>query len=449
MSERLENMKQQRVESLLADGRFTFCRFKGAAFVSAMATEHSDATNGFVPLTEETFSPIAYEFKPAPSRSAIMDMMHMIEHTAPDWSYTDRYVAFFDQVWDRETLTFAPQQFDFVYSTNVALSSNTKPAWEFLLQLSKGDESLARDYLQSAAPIFMMNKPTGLIWFVGDGANGKSSFLKALYKGFEPWFVSLTTADLEDGRDIPSMRGMLGNIVLEASEARVTDSKVYKSLGSHEKLRVHAFQKQTGVVIDSNFHNIFNANNIPVFADKTGAIRRRTWTIPFPAHFEDDPTFETRTFTPEFLGGLYQLILETAVAIRDRGNRYEWSDATLGMKKQYDSQVNSAETFIAHLIDLGIMGVYNYTFLERNYRDWCSNEGLIPLSIQTLKRTLTNTLGVYSKTMREGGKTYKRLYFTDAYESGDKLVWEDGSGYGVATPREVVIENMPILGGEW
>jgi phage/plasmid-associated DNA primase len=448
MSEKLDNLKQLRVESLLADSRYQFVRFKGAPLVSAPVTENQPGTEGLVAMTEDNFSPIAYEFKPSPSRAAIMDMFHMIEYTAPDWSHLDRYVAFGDKVWDRQTLTFAPNQMKWVYATNIKLSDNTAPAKKFLLELSQGDADLAHDYLQAMAPLMMMDRPTGIIWFVGDGANGKSSLLKALYKVFGRHFVSLTTADLEDGRDIPSLRGKLGNIVLEASEARIADSKAYKSIGSHENLRVHAFNKQSGIEIESGFHTIFNANNIPTFADKTGAIKRRTWTIPFNAHFKDNPTFERDTFTPEFLGGLFQLILDTAVEIRDNGNKYQWSPATMDMKKQYDDSVNSAEAFIKHLIDLHIMGVYNYAFLESNYRDWCSREGHIPLSIQTLKRTLNSTVGANSKVVHEGGKSYRRILFNEAFEAGDDLVWEDGSGYGVATPKKpVLVENQKLSGG--
>jgi hypothetical protein len=436
-----EDLKRDRVSKLLELDTTKFIQFKGAAMVSA------PGTNGFVLLNEANFAPIAYEqFGTGVSATGIRDMLHAIESVAPDWSDCDRYVAFVDRVWDRTTLSFADDQLRYVYSTSIALTDRTAPARAFLLQLAKGDEALAHDYLQGMAALFMMDKPTGIIWFVGDGANGKSSLLKALYRGFGRFFVSLTTADLEDGRDIPSLRGMLGNIVLEASEARVSDSKAYKSIGSHETMRVHAFNKQSGVAVDANFHTIFNANNIPTFADKTGAIRRRTWTLPFPAHFPDNPRFEQETFTPEFLGGLFQLILETAVEIRDQGNRYVWSPATMEMKRQYDEQVNSCEAFIAHLLDLHLVGVYNYSFLERNYKDWCANEGHIPLSIQTLKRTLQAETGVTSRVMRDGGRTVRRLVFDTA---GDDLTWEEGTGYAVNTPKIPVLLENQVLEEGW
>jgi phage/plasmid-associated DNA primase len=444
-----EELKQQRFELLMGLPDISFINFKGATMVRATKTDRWESTGGFIRLEDDFFARIVYKtVSLGMSANNIRDLQHAVSSNAPDWSPFARYVAFRDGVWDRETLTFVEHQMEFVYSTDIAINEDTSLAEEFLLQLSKGDKDLAHDYVQGMAGLFMGERPTGIIWFVGDGANGKSALLKALYLGFGTFFSSMTTADLEDGRDIPSMRGIMGNVVLEGSEARVVDSKVYKSIGSHEQLHSHLFNKQSGITVDSNFHTIFNANNIPVFADKTGAIKRRTWTIPFPAHFADDPTFEKRTFTPEFLGGLFKLILDAAVEIRDNGNKYTWSAATQEMKRQYSDSVNSAEAFVDHLKSLSILGVYNYSYLTRNYMDWCSREGHIPLSIQTLKRVLTNSVGATSRVTRDGERTSRRLIFDDALDM-PSLTWEEGSGYGVETPSEPKVVDQTKLDSSW
>lgn len=443
MSDKSERLKQQRVDSLFANDEYTFVNFKGAALL------RGPGTNGFIPMTEDNFSPIAYTFG-AVSRAFIMDMAHMIEHTAPDWSEYDRYVGFNDKVWDRQTLAFVEQD-KYVYSTDIAVTNNTAASEKFLLQLAKGDPGLAHDYLQGMAALFMTRRPTGIIWFIGDGANGKSSLLKALYKGFGKFFTSMTTADLEDGRDIPSMRGILGNIVLEASEARVIDSRAYKSIGSHEPLRVHAFNKQTGVVVETTFHTIFNANNIPVFGDKTRAISRRTVPIPFPAKFKDDPTFEDRTFTPAFLGGMMKLILDTTVEIRDNGNKYNWSPATNDMRQQYEQSMNSAEAFLGYLNDKQIHGFFNYTILKVNYENWCSDNGLTALFMTNLKKTFTNEGGAVRRSFRQNDKVYNR-YFLSTTPQDDDLTWLE-NGYGMQTPsKEPSIEQLTLAEGttnEW
>jgi hypothetical protein len=116
------------------------------------------------------------------------------------------------------------------------------------------------------------------------------------------------------------------------------------------------------------------------------------------------------------------------------------------MKQQYDEQVNSAEAYIAFLLDKNIVGVYNYAFLERDYKDWCANEGLIPLSIQTLKRSLTAQMTVDTTTMRDGGRVVRRLIF-DNVEG--PFTWEEGTGYGVKTPELPVLVENQRLGDGW
>lgn len=449
MSSKGEDLKQTRVEVLLSLEGTKFIRFKGRSMVS------SYGTNGFITLTSDWFANLVYEqFGLGVSRSNITDIQHAVEMAAPDWTPYAHFIGFGDgRVWNMQTLDWDDTQLNYVYSTNIIAqepgSDGYNAALEFLQQLALENPDLVHDYRQAIAPLFMSKRPSGILWFLGDGANGKSALLNALYLCFGRFFASVNTAQLEDGKVLPALNGMMGNIVQEGSESRVEDSGNYKLIGTRQELSVRRLYTQDIVKVSGDFHTIFNANNVPTFADKTGAIRRRTLLIPFPAHFKDDPTFEDRTFTPEFLGGLITLALETTHDIRDQGNKYQWSDATLAVKRQYDSQVNSAEAFIDHLTDMGIRGVYNFTFLEREYQDWCSKEGNIPLSIQTLKRTLTNTLGINNKVVRDGGKTYRRIIFNEAFEAGDNLVWEDGSGYGVSTPREVQIENMPILEGDW
>jgi hypothetical protein len=99
------------------------------------------------------------------------------------------------------------------------------------------------------------------------------------------WFSQLTVKQIEDERDTPMINGRLGNVCLESNDGHVKDTGGYKNLAEHSTFNVHKFNSQDGVQVDGNVHTIFNANNIPTFADKTQGVRRRTFTIPFKASF--------------------------------------------------------------------------------------------------------------------------------------------------------------------
>lgn len=436
-----EDIKQGRIDTLLADSSLKFIQFKGSDLFS------SPDTHGYAPLTQRAFSQLAYKtFTAGVSKGNIDDLLHALRAIAPDRSDLSRYVAFRDRIWDMERLEFTDTTMEWVYATDIAVQSDTKKAWDFLVQLAAGDEALAHDYLQAIAPLFMARKPSGVIWFVGDGANGKSSLISALYRLLGRYFASMTTAAIEDGRDTPNLNGKLGNIVRESSETRVEDTERYKAIGTHEPFIVHKFHSQDMTEVFTDFHTIFNANNIPVFSDKTKGARRRTLIIPFPAHFKDNPTFDDDTFTPEFLGGLATLVLETTKEIREQGYRFEWSDATLQAKASYDSDVNSAEAYMRHLEDAGVKGFYNYHLLKQEYENWCSLNGMVPLGITTLRRTLANEVNPIRTSVRDNEKTVWRYHFADV--ANDELVWLD-NGYGMPQPKKKKQPTNGVLDKSW
>jgi phage/plasmid-associated DNA primase len=101
------------------------------------------------------------------------------------------------------------------------------------------------------------------------------------------------------------INGRLGNVCLESNDGHIKDTGGYKNLAEHSTFNVHRFNSQDGVQVDGNVHTIFNANNIPTFADKTQGVRRRTFTIPFKASFEQDSTFDEKLFAKkDFLSDL-------------------------------------------------------------------------------------------------------------------------------------------------
>lgn len=422
-----EEVKLGRINNLLEDSSLKFIQFKG------LALWKTPTSHGYKALRSDDFARLVYGRFSGISKSSIDDLMHAMRTTAEDRTDLARYVAFHDKVWDMQTLKFVDNVLDFVYSSDLPPAGNKEAAWTFLMQLADGDEELARDYLQAIAPLFMMRKPTGVVWFIGGGSNGKSALINALYRIIGQYFTSMTTAAIEDGRDTPRLNGVLGNIVRESSESRVDDTERYKAIGTHEPFTVHKFHSQDTIEVDTTFHTIFNANNIPVFSDKTKGARRRTLILPFPAHFKDDPTFEDRTFTKEFLSGLIELVLETTHTIRDNGYRYKWSDVTLKAKEQYDNDVNSAEAFLDYLDKSNIVGFFNYATLRINYENWCGLNGLIPLGVTTLKRTVGNETGATRKPVRVGGNVFQRYQFLQAID--EDLTWLD-NGYGLRSPDE-------------
>lgn len=401
------NIKQKRYEILAANN--TFFKFKQQLYLN----------NAMGRINSDDFAKICYQYLPFPKIQDIKELHHAFMMMADDITEEagNKILLGDYSVWEMDKLDRRPMRDDelVVYSTSVTPSIDHVDApQEFLLSLAKGDEDLVEDYLQALAPLFMAKRPTGVIWFVGDGANGKSSLIDAVYRIIGPFLTSVTTNALEDGRDALKLNAILGNLVRESSEVRVNDTERYKALGTHEPFDVHKFHSQEGFTVDADFHTIFNANNIPTFADKTDGTRRRTIIVPFPNKFPVDEEFNDRTFTDDFLSGLLWLILEKAKFLRENHYKYAFSPATQTAKSEYDEEANSAEAYRKSLIETGVEAFTNYNQLFRDYQDWCSEHGLVPLGITNVKRVFKPFVGDKARSVRVNDKVSKWYFFHDA-----------------------------------
>lgn len=383
-------------------------------------------TGGFdhyVPLHKERFDRLAYPILGGVSRSKMGDVFSYLSNTAEDLTDNDHLILFgrtdvddegrpkhgVPIVWDARRNTWDPHMPPTVavwrspYSPALPAATKNedgthKPV-QFVMDMAEGDQGVYDDIMQSIAPIIMEKKPDGVIWWVGDGANGKSTLMDALYRIFPGQFSSITVKRLVDGRDTPSLNGTLANIVKESSEGRVEDTELYKAIGTHENFRVHKFHSQDDTEVRGNLHHIFSANSVPTFNDKGYSARRRTFIIPFKHRFASDPTFEERTFTPEVFSHLVTEMARYAARIVQQGYRYKWSALTLGAKADYDSEANNAEEYVKELIEEGVVAFDNYRHVQQDYENWAAENGYVPLGIGNLRRAL-GSLGFDRTTIR-------------------------------------------------
>ncbi len=302
-------------------------------------------------------------------------------------------------------------------------SSDVVQRIPFIMSLAGNDLGLYDDIMQSMAPMIMSKKPDGVIWWVGDGANGKSTLMDALYRIFPGQLASLTVMTLTAKVDTPFLNGNLANIVKESSEGRVEDTEIYKAIGTHENFRTHKFHSQETYEINGNMHHIFSANSIPTFNDKGYSARRRTFIIPFQMTFESDPLFEDRTFTPEMFGRLIAEMCRYAHQIAARGYRYKWSPATLAAKLDYDSSANNAEEYAKHLIHEGVVGFDSFNPVKMHYENWCADEGYVPLGISNLRRAI-NALGFERLSVRvsQGSDGTRKMYRLPVVKGEGELI---------------------------
>lgn len=341
-------------------------------------------------LTTDQFARLAYQLG-SMSYTMVRDLEKFVRGTAPDKTHLARYIAFGDLVWDMDKVGYTHDisSEDAIYCAKFQPSETAVPAVEqFLLEVANNNPEVRSDILQSIAPLFTTAKPSGVIWWQGSGSNGKSSAMHLLYAILKPYLASITLRQLEDERDTPVLNGKLGNIVGESSEGMIEDSRTYKAIGTHDDFQVHRFNSQDQIVISGNLHHIFSTNNMPIFGDKSNGARRRTLIIKFENRFKDDPLFDERTFTPDFISAFLHLCLEAAKTLKKNNYQYHFSEVTQQVKEEYDDIVNTSETFAQYLLDMGVQYFTNFTKLRFAYEWWCDNNSYTALGKTHLRNAI-------------------------------------------------------------
>lgn len=384
-------------------------RFKGATLI--------EEDGRWIDLSTDYFARVAYAALGSHlSKSRVTDLEHLFRATAPDFSSKAHLIAFGTKVWDTKKLdwTEALPSEDCVYRIHIVPTAPAKKI-QFIMDLACGNEGVYDDIMQSIAPLLMDKKPDGVIWFLGSGANGKSTLVHLLYKVFGAYLTELTVKQIEDERDTPGLNGKLGNVCKESSEGFIEDTRTYKSIGTHEDFSVHKFHSQDSITIEGNVHHIFSANNIPTFGDKSFGARRRTLLVPFKNRFKSDVCFEDKTFTPKFISDFLGEMLRYAVRLKEQGYEYKFSGITQETKDDYDTDANTAQTFADEMYAQEIYGFLNFRLLSQDYANWCLEHGYKDSSINVLRRVMKE-LRYERRTVRTEDNRVIKMYVVEGVE---------------------------------
>lgn len=417
--EQKASIKQKQASAISA--RYRIVRFRNAVLYRA--------NDGWNLLSSDDFARICYNVHGAGIRqSQIKDLQHLFFTSADDLTPYAHLIAMSDgRVWDMQKLEFitdTPAE-DCVYSLDVS-PTNGSSHRKWLEEVACGDKELAYDIMQALAPIFMEKKPFGVFWFVGNGANGKSTVLKSLYAIFgskapytyNRWFSQLSVKQIEDDRHVLSLNGNIANICLESNDGHIKDTGNYKNLAEHSTFGVRVLGTHDTRAVEGNVHSIQNANNIPTFSDKTSGTKRRTFIVPFKAIFEQDDMFDEKLFnTKDFLSDLLGELLETTVKIRDNHYKYQFSNQSQKAKEDYDEEVNTVETYFEELAQLDIVAFTNFTALTKDYHQWCDDRSYTPLGKKSIAHA-AKVMGYERRAFRSDGKIVTRY-------SSDNIMLED------------------------
>lgn len=413
------NLKKQ--QALFLASQASIERFMGALVVKS--------DNGYSYLSSDEFASLCYAYLGVgTTRSQIQDLEHLYSTSAPEAKHLSYLIGFPDgTAWDMRKLAISDEYkaSDCMYQCKVSPThGSVHKGWLRDITLNKKD--LERDVMWALAPVFMHHKPFGVFWFLGRGANGKSTLVKTVYELFggldEAPFTSFSLTQIEDGRDLPKMNGKLANLCIESHDGHIADAGNYKHLADHDNLEIHAMRRNNTITVNGNIHSIFNSNNVPTFADKTKSIRDRTFTIPFEAEFPRDPSFDEKLWaTPNFLSDFLGELLDTTRIIRDNGYQYRLSNDTIDAKRSYDEEANTAEAYFTELIANRILGFDNHNVLYWDYETWCKNRGSVPLGRRNVSAAARSSSFYRHIVKTDDGDKYVYLFADTSIEQVEPM----------------------------
>ena len=220
---------------------------------------------------------------------------------------------------------------------------------------------------------------------VGDGSNGKSTYLK-LIKAFlgKNNVSNVSLQALVENRFAPyQLVGKLANIFPDLPSKPLRYTGIFKALTGQDPIYVDIKHKK-GFNYENYAKLIFSANELPQVTDMTYAFWRRWILIEFPNRFPNNPNFIRELTRQEELDGL---LIMSLLALRDIIVKRDFS-VKGDFKEKWLRMTNSVYAFIQDLLAGKIEGYraerdpdsrVETGELYELYVKYCGNEDYTPL----------------------------------------------------------------------
>jgi P4 family phage/plasmid primase-like protien len=239
------------------------------------------------------------------------------------------------------------------------------------------------------------------LFLVGDGGNGKSTFVNtlAMVLGDE----STSYIDLDELYAPFGMKGLIGkrlNIVEEVPGNYYQSNKL-KKLISGEEITINIKYKDQ-MRFSSQVKFCFAVNIMPRVDDTTTATERRMAIVLFKNNFRDHPNVELRSsrgLLAQELSGVLNWMLEGAVKLKDNRGFLVTNEQKEALG-EYRQENSSVEGFISDCLAFAEGKIVDSAELYKEYQEWCKTDG------RKFKSKIS-----FTKEMTAYGERYKKFSF--------------------------------------
>ncbi len=254
------------------------------------------------------------------------------------------------------------------------------PVWESCLSAwMEGPEKKEKtDLLQefSGYCMFSSMQHDRALFLVGDGGNGKSTFVDtiAMVVGHD----ATSHIDLETLYGQYGMKGLIGKRlnVIEEVHGNYYQSNKLKKLVSGERVTIDIkYKDQFSFRPQAKF--IFAVNIMPRMDDTSTATERRIAVVQFLNNFRKNPNTELRSGRGALaaeLSGILNWMLEGAQRL-NKNKKFTATMEQSEMLNEYRQENSSVEAFIAECLMFNAGATINARTLYDEYKKWCHEDG--------------------------------------------------------------------------
>lgn len=214
------------------------------------------------------------------------------------------------------------------------------------------------------------------LFMVGDGGNGKSTFIDTIAMVIGPDATS--HIDLEGLYGSFGMHGLIGkrlNIIEEVAGNYYQSNKL-KKLISGEKVTIDIkYKPQFTFKPQAKF--VFSVNLLPRVDDTSTATERRICAITFRNNYRKNPNFKLRSsigLLAKELSGILNWMLDGADDLATKGNFIITEEQTR-MLNEYREENSSVEGFLSQCIILDPDSSIETPDLYSEYKKWSESDG--------------------------------------------------------------------------
>jgi len=235
------------------------------------------------------------------------------------------------------------------------------------------------------------------LMLVGDGSNGKSTFLN-LVKAFlgKENVSSRSLQELEENRFAKAdLHHKLANIYADLPDKALFRTGTFKMLTGRDLITAER-KFQHSFTFENYAKLLFSANKVPEAFDDSDAFFRRWLIVVFPNQFindKADPNILQKLTTPEELSGLLNLVLPALKRLLEKG-QFSISKTTEEIRQDYIRKSSPIAAFVTDCLEIDSEAFIIKKDLFNAFAEYCRIKNLPVVSQDTFFKNLPKYVNV-------------------------------------------------------